>query len=143
MEVEREHELFYRNARDKSRTNLGKAIFTRLAKEEDFHSAKAAEILDFLGRGEKPLAIEESLDGGKKLRAMFKSIEHRIDPALIMEEVELIQSAIELESDSYNFYHDQRRKVKNEYTRRYFKALMYEEQVHKQCLIEYKDLVIS
>ena len=72
MEVEKK--AFYENASEESCSKLGTAIFHRLAKEEDFHAAKAKEISDFLERGENPLAIEESLDCGKKLGTILKTV---------------------------------------------------------------------
>lgn len=139
IEMEMEGRAFYRNASDESRNVLGKTLFTRLAKEEDFHAAKAAEILEFLNRDENPLAIEESLDRGKKLRAIFTRAEDSIDLEAISEEIELIQSALDVEETSSNFYQQQSESVKNDFERRFFKALISEEHMHRLSLMEYQD----
>ena len=51
IEAELGEKSFYKEACDKSGTSLGKALFARLIKEEDFHAAKAREISEFLERG--------------------------------------------------------------------------------------------
>ncbi len=141
IDMEVEGTAFYRSASDESRTALGKALFTRLAKEQDFHAAKAAEILDFLNRDEKPLAIEESLDRGKKLRAIFNKAEGSIVPVVVDDEIKLITSALKIEEKSRNFYREQSECEHNDFISRFFKALNREEQEHRLSLIEYQDFL--
>ena len=136
---------FYEEAREESGTSLGKSLFTRLAKEEDFHAAKAREIGEFLQRGENPLAIEESLDRGKKLGNILKAAnqEKMLNQEVITSELEIIKRALDNEEKSYKFYEDQCDSVKNEFERRFFKAILEVERMHSDILIRYKKLLLN
>ncbi len=143
IEMEFSHHMFYLEAADRSGSILGKALFTRLAKEEDFHAAKAREIDGCLRTGENPLAIEESLDKGIKLKAIYSRYAGEDDVKFRDSELDLVQSAIEIEENSGSFYEQQSANTGNDFERRYFKALQQEEQVHYQILSEYRDYLTN
>ena len=138
IQMEQQGESFYRNATERSRTGLGKALFRRLAMEEDFHAAKAKEIKVFLELGENPLAIEESLDRGAELKSKFEEAGIDLDGGALSDELETIQTALEVEERSSRFYEEQSASVGNEFERRFFGAIQQEEQGHRLILLEYR-----
>ena len=143
IKMELNHRTFYENASAESGSMLGRALFARLAREEDFHAAKANEIDDCLKSGENPLAIEESLDTGLKLRAIYSRYNGETDVKFSDSELELVQSAIEIEENGRLFYEQQSGNTSNAFERRYFEALQKEEQGHHQILLEYRDYLSS
>lgn len=137
IEMEVELKAFYEKSCEESRTDLGEALFARLAKEEDFHAAKAMEIREFLKRGENPLAIEESLDRGLRIRTIFAKAS-QCERYNTETEIEIIQSALAMEDKSRRLYEDFSESAGTDSERRYFKALIHEEQIHHNALIEYR-----
>ncbi|MBM3133145.1 MAG: hypothetical protein FJZ95_08970 [Chloroflexi bacterium] len=141
IKLEMEGKAFYQAASEKSGDELGKALFARLAKEEDFHAAKAREIAEFLKRGETPLAIEESLDNGKRLDAIFAKA--RKGSASKRKagspELEAVKVALDLEEKSRKFYEEHGATAKTDFERRFFKALKGEERGHYLSLIDYRE----
>ena len=106
IKMEVEGKEFYQSASEKSGDSLGKALFSRLAMEEDFHAAKAQEIADSLKEGESPLAIEESLDNGEKLNSIFAWARTEIESKreVATNEFEVIKIALDMEDKSQKFY---------------------------------------
>lgn len=142
IQLEIEGKAFYQAASEKSTDDLGKALFARLAGEEDFHAAKAREIADFLSQGEEPLAIEESLDNGDHIRAIFaqarkKAGSKRHSP--VARELDLIKTAMEIEEKSRKFYETHGASARTEFERRFFTALSHEERGHYLSLVDYRE----
>ena len=141
IKEEIEAKAFYRQASEEGGTSLGRALFARLAKEEDFHAAKAREISEFLQRGESPLAIEESLDRGLKLgRVLAAANDAEVpDSGVTSGELEIVNKALEIEENSKHFYEEKFQTANTEFERRYFKALKQEEICHYAALKQYLD----
>jgi rubrerythrin len=144
IKMEIEGKEFYHKASEKAIDELGKELFFRLAKEEDCHAAKAQEIFDCLRLGEKPMAIEESLDRGKKLKSIFaqakKAAAKRKAPASVFK---VIEAALKLEEKSRKFYEEQSSSAKTQFERRYFEALKQEEQGHYLSLVDYREYLVD
>lgn len=145
IKMEIEGKEFYQKASEKSGDKLGKALFMRLAKEEDFHAEKAREIADSLKKGEKPLAIEESLDRGGKLNSIFAKAKKKIEPRrkVASNEFEVIKIALDMEEKTRKFYEDHSEKAENEFEKRFFHALILEERGHYLSLIDYQEYLID
>ena len=145
IKMEIEGKEFYQKASEKSGDNLGKALFLRLSKEEDSHAAKAREIAISLAEGEKPLAIEQSLDSGKKLNSIFAKAKSEIEPRreVASSELEVIKIALAMEEKTRKFYEDQSEKAENEFERRFYNALKLEERGHYLSLIDYQEYLID
>ena len=145
INMENDGKEFYQKASEKAGDSLGKALFSRLAKEEDFHAAKAREIHDFLRRGENPLVIEESLDKGEKLRSIFAEARNEIalKREVAPDELEAIQVALDMEEKSRKFYEEQSGAALTDFERRFFGALKQEEREHYLSLIDYREYLID
>ena len=145
IKMEVEGKEFYQSASEKSGDSLGKALFSRLAMEEDFHAAKAREIADSLKEGDKPLAIEESLDNGEKLNSIFAEAISDIETKreVASNEFEVIKIALDMEEKTRKFYEDQSEKAINEFERRFFESLKREERGHYLALVDYQEYLID
>lgn len=141
--IEREGKTreFYLDASQKSESDLGQSLFKRLAKEEDFHAAKAREIDCFLILGENPLAIEESLDRGQKLRRIVSSVDKRPGPGFEVSGIDLqiVKDALQIEHVSQMLYRELAQKSQNEFEKRYFQSLIAEEEHHHAALVRYQE----
>lgn len=142
IKAELDEKSFYEKAREESGNSIGKALFARLAKEEDFHAAKAEEIGEFLKRGENPLAIEESFDRGLRIGAIFTraSLEDSHDSET---ELGKIKAALKIEEKNRRLYEDLSDRASTDSEKRFFKALIQEEQVHYDALIRYKQFLLD
>lgn len=142
IKAELDEKSFYEKAREESGNSIGKALFARLAKEEDFHAAKAEEIGEFLKRGENPLAIEESFDRGLRIGTIFAraSLEDSHDSETELGGIEL---ALKIEEKSRRLYEDLSDLASTDSEKRFFKALIQEEQVHYNALIRYKQFLLD
>jgi rubrerythrin len=145
IKMEIEGKEFYLKASEKAGDKLGKELFSRLAQEEDFHAAKAREISDFLKRGEKPMAIEESLDKGTKLKSIFARAKTNLASRrkVAPNELEAIQLALNMEEKSRKFYEDQSGTAKTDFEKRFFTALKQEEQGHYLSLVDYREYLVD
>jgi len=142
IKAELDEKSFYEKAREESGNSIGKALFARLAKEEDFHAAKAEEIGEFLKRGENPLAIEESFDRGLRIGAIFARVGLE-DSHNSEAELGGIESALKMEGKSRRLYGDLSDRASKDSEKRFFRALMQEEQVHYDALIRYKQFLLD
>lgn len=141
IKMEMDGKAFYQAAGEKCGDDLGKALFVRLANEEDFHAAKAREIADALMAGEKPLAIEESLDNGEKLTSIFTSARKAMSRRgkVGVNEMDVVARALELEEMSRKFYEEHVSTAESEFEKRFFNALMAEEHGHYLSLVDYRE----
>lgn len=139
MELESKH--FYHKAAEKMGDKLGKELFTRLAQEEDFHVAKAREIADFMKLGEEPMAIEESLDQGIKIKSIFAKASKALESkrSVSAGETDAIKTALVMEEKSRKFYEDLTAKTTNSFAKRFFTALQGEERGHYLSLVNYQE----
>lgn len=142
IQLELEGKAFYQTASLKSTDELGRALFARLAGEEDFHAAKAREIAESLSRGEEPLAIEESFDDGEHLRAIFADARRRMGSkrrSPVARELDLIKAAMDVEEKSRKFYQTHGASARTVFERRFFTALSHEERGHYLSLVDYQE----
>ena len=145
VNMEAEGKEFYQKASQKASDSLGKALFDRLAKEEDFHAAKAQEIYDSLELGEKPIAIEESLDHGIHLKSIFAKAAKDLNArqSVSSDELQIIDMAMDLEQNSIQFYTESAEASGNQFEQRYFKALQAEERGHYLSLVDYRQYLTA
>lgn len=141
IQMEVEGKAFYQAASRRAGDRLGQDLFARLAKEEDFHAAKAREIADALAGGETPMAIEESLDRGVELRSIFAEATNRLveRDAVASTELDAIDDALDLEEKSRQFYEERSLTAETEFERRFFGALVGEERGHYLSLVDYRE----
>ncbi|MDD5093142.1 MAG: ferritin family protein [Dehalococcoidia bacterium] len=145
IQMEIEGKEFYLKASEKAGDELGKELFARLAQEEDSHAAKAREISDFLKRGEKPMAIEESLDKGKKTKSIFAKAKKGLASRrkVASNEMEVIKLALNMEEKSRKFYEDNSGHAGSDFEKRFFTALEQEERGHYLSLVDYREYLID
>jgi len=145
INMETEGKVFYQKASEKSGDNLGKALFSRLAQEEDLHAARAREIHESLKQGIGSLLTEVSFDQGKRLKSIFSQATKDIVPKreVASSQLEAIQVGLDMEEKSRKFYEEQGEKSKTDFERRFFRALKQEERGHYLSLVDYREYLID
>ena len=145
IQMEIEGKEYYYTAAMNAGDSLGKALFERLAQEEDIHAAKAREIYDSLDRGENPLVLEVSLDRGQKIGSIFAEAIKEITPKreIASGEMEAIENALKMEGKSRKFYEEQTGSAATRFEEHFFKALVSEEQGHYLSLLSYREYLID
>jgi len=139
IQMEKDGKKFYLNASQESSNELGKALLKSLADEEDIHRQKFEEIYEAIRSQKAWPKTDFQPDGGKNLRTIFIQTGERLGSAIKAPATELdaVQTAINLESKTYDFYKTQSEKATYEVERGFYEALAIQEKEHHLILLDY------
>ena len=139
IQMEIDGKEFYKTASKASTNKLGKKLLKRLSEEEDIHKKVFENIYntihadrDWPGETYKP-------DAGQKLRTVFaEAIEDMSrDLKTISGELEAIETAMEMENKTFDFY-TKRSAASNFATeKRFYDAVAVQEKEHHRILLDY------
>ncbi len=139
IQMEIDGKTYYLKASQESSNELGKKLLQSLAAEEDIHQRKFEEIYNAIRNKKSWPQTHFQPDGGKRLRTIFarateKVVSHIKAPAT---ELDAIQTAIDMETKTYDFYESQRKKATYEAEKDFYEAIAAEEQEHHLILLDY------
>ena len=139
IQMEIDGKAFYLKASQESGNELGKKLLQSLAAEEDIHRQKFEEIYDATRNRKAWPTTDFQPDGGKGLRTIFaRATEGMSDnmkaPAT---ELDAVQTAMDMENKSYDFYKSQSKNVSNEAERNFYEIVASEEREHHIILLDY------
>jgi len=139
IQMEKDGKKFYLNASQESSNELGKALLKSLADEEDIHRQKFEEIYEAIRSQKAWPKTDFQPDGGRNLRTIFIQIGERLGSAIKAPATELdaVQTAMNLESKTYDFYKTQSEKATYEVERGFYEALAIQEKEHHLILLDY------
>ena len=139
IQMEKDGKKFYLNASRASSNELGKALLKSLAYEEDVHRQKFEEIYEAIRSQKTWPKTDFQPDGGRRLRTIFIQIGERLGFAIKTSatEFDAVQTAINLESKTYDFYKTQGKKATYEVEREFYEALAAQEKEHHLILLDY------
>jgi len=130
---------FYLKASRESSNALGKKLLETLAAEEDIHQRVFKKIYDAIRDKKAWPDTGFQADGGKTLRTIFaRAIEEGgsdIEPPAT--ELDAVQTAIDMESKTYDFYKAQLNNATYDAEREYYQALSAQEREHQLVLLDY------
>jgi len=143
IQMEIDGKKFYLKASQESSDKMGKDLLKSLAAEEDEHRQKFEEIYEAIRSKRDWSKIEFHPDGGRGLRTIFAKATGKIGtirkaPAT---ELEAVQTAMDMESKSYDFYKAQSKIVTYDMTRDFYEALATQEREHQLVLLDYYEYV--
>jgi rubrerythrin len=117
----------------------GRELFHRLADEEDIHRGDFKMIYEVISNNKSwpDMTVKHKSEA---LQTIFSQALDEIDREIAapQTEFEAIELAIEMETKSIQFYEDQSEEAKYNKERKFYQALVDEEQKHKKALIDYK-----
>ncbi len=139
IQMEIDGKEYYLRTSQKSRDELGRKLLQSLAVEEDMHRQKFEEIYDAI-RVKKAWPVTDfQPDGGKRLRTIFAETSEEVGNKVnaCATELEAIETAIDKENKTYDFYKSQGKKAVYGTERDFYETLAAEEQEHHLILLDY------
>lgn len=143
IKMEIDGKKFYLKESRASTNEVGKRLLKSLAAEEDLHRQKFQEIYDSIcGEKDCPLPTIES-GRGKHLRTIFSEAINKVgkDLKAPASEIEAVATALDKESQSYDFYTGQADRAVIEGEKEFYKALAAQEHEHHRLLLDYYELL--
>ncbi len=139
IQMETDGKEYYLKASQESSNELGKKLLESLAAEEDTHRQKFEKIYGAI-RSKKAWPVSDfQPDGGKRLRTIFARATEEIGPNVkaLATELDAIQTAINMENKTYDFYKSQGRDASYGAERDFYETLAAEEKEHHLILLDY------
>lgn len=138
-QMEIDGKKYYLKASGESGNELGQRLLQSLAKEEDLHRQKFEEIYDAIRSKQAWPSVDFKPDRGKRLRTIFAEASPKMEaktkaPAT---ELDAIQTAMEMENKTRDFYTERSRKAAYAAEREFYKMLAAEESAHHLALLDY------
>ncbi|MBA7632911.1 hypothetical protein ES703_40467 [subsurface metagenome] len=141
IQMEIDGKEYYLKASQKSGNELGRRLLQALATEEDTHRQKFEEIYDAI-RNKKAWPVTDfQPDGGKRLRTIFARATGEIGSEVKTpnSELDAIQTAMDMENKTYDFYRSQGKDAIYDAERDLYETLAAEEREHHLVLLDYYD----
>ncbi|MBI2869040.1 MAG: ferritin family protein [Chloroflexi bacterium] len=117
----------------------GQELFEALSAEEDLHILAFTQIYESIRkRKEWPTLDFRPEGGGHALRSLFARAAESLPAGAkgTPSELEDIQTAVRMESDSYDFYEHQAKHAAADEERNFFRALAAQERQHQLVLLD-------
>jgi len=139
IQMEIDGKKFYLEAGQASADSLGRELFTSLAAEEDEHRQKFEEIYQALRSKNEWPPVTYHPDSGRRLKTVFARASQAAPagrtPAAT--ELEAVQTAMEMENKTYDYYIRQSRAARHPPEKEFFRAVAAQERVHHTALKDY------
>jgi rubrerythrin len=135
IQMENEGKKFYQKAGRISGNDLGRNLFQSLALEEDIHRRKFATIFKALQAKEAWPEVDFTPHKGKELKGLFAGAMR--DIKVTESETAAVQTAMDMENKTRDFYLEQAKASTLEIESKYFTILAGEESAHHAALLDY------
>ncbi len=139
IQMEIDGKEYYLKASQESSNELGKKLLESLASEEDFHRQKFEEIYSTIRNKKAWPTTDFQPDGGKRLRTIFARATKEMGSSIksLATELDTIQTAMDLENKTYDFYKSQGGNATYDAERGFYETLAAEEREHHIILLDY------
>ncbi|HUV45206.1 MAG TPA: ferritin family protein [Dehalococcoidales bacterium] len=140
IQMEIDGKEYYLEASRKSSNKLGRELLQTLAAEEDLHRQKFQSIFDTIRNKKEWPTVDFQPEGGTLLRTILARAEGT-DSSIKASATELdaVQTAIDMESKTYDFYKSQGSDARYGAERDFYEALAAEEREHQLVLLDYHE----
>ena len=141
IQMEIEGKEYYQKVSQSSGNRLGKELLQSLADEEDIHRQKFEEIYNAIRNKKTWPKTDFQPDGGKRLRTIFAKAIEEIGSNIKAPATELdaLQTAMDMENKTHDFYKSQGRNATYDAERDFYKALAAQERSHYLVLLDYHE----
>lgn len=141
LQMESDGRQFYLKASHQSRNEAGKKLLASLAAEEDIHRQKFEEIFRSIQDKNAWPEVDFRPDGGSGLRTLFARATEQIRESIKVarSELDAIQTAVDMEGKTYDFYISQGRATPYPAARAFYEALASQEREHQLILFDYQE----
>jgi len=139
IQMEIDGKEYYLKASQESSNELGKKLLKSLAAEEDIHRQKFEEIYETIRNKSAWPTTDFQPDGGKRLRTIFARTTEEMGSNVRAPttELEAVQTAMNMENKTHDFYKSQGRDAAYDAERDFYETLAAEEREHHLVLLDY------
>jgi rubrerythrin len=135
IQMENDGKRYYQKAGKTSSNEMGRKLFQSLALEEDIHRRKFEFIFKALQSQAAWPEVDFTPHHGKELKSLFA--EAIKDVKADDSELAAIQTAMEMENKTHDFYTERSQQSSLEIEKKYFSILAGEERAHHAVLLDY------
>jgi rubrerythrin len=139
IQMEIDGKEFYLKSSQASTNELGKKLFKKLSAEEQIHCQVFKRIFQNIStkKGWPPTKI--SFDGGSGLRTIFAVAleEMKKDTKTIPLEIEAVQTAMDMENKTYDFYTERSSLASFSGEKELYEEIAIQEKEHHRILLDY------
>ena len=139
IQMEIDGKDYYLKASQESSNELGRKLLQSLAAEEDIHRQKFEEIYNAI-RDKKAWPVTDFQPrGGRGLRTIFARATEEMGSNVktLTGELDAIQTAMDMENKSYDFYKSRGKDAAYDVEREFYETLAAEEREHYLVLLDY------
>ena len=139
IQMEIDGKEYYLKISQESSDELGEKLLRNMSAEEDIHRRKFVQIYEAIRNEKAWPAVVLQPDGSKRLRTVFAQALEKVGSRAkaLSTELEVIQTAMRMESKSYDFYREQGKKTDYDAEKDFYRKLATEEREHHQLLGNY------
>jgi rubrerythrin len=139
IQMEIDGKEFYLKSSQASNNDLGKKLLKKLAGEEDIHRQVFERIYQDLSAKKGWPKTNVSFDGGQGLRTVFSQAMEAMakDTKAIPTEIDAVQTAMEMENKTYDFYNKRSGLATFPGEKEYYEAIAAQEREHHRVLLDY------
>ena len=139
IQMEIDGKEYYLKASQESSNELGRKLLESLATEENTHRQKFEEIYNAMRIKRDWPVTDFQPDHGQRLRTIFARAteETSTDIKTSATELDAIQTAMNMENKTYDFYKSQVGNAKYDVERDFYETLTTEEREHHIILLDY------
>ncbi len=139
IQMEIDGKEYYQKISQSSANQLGRELFKSLSAEEDVHRQKFEEIYEAIRSKKAWPETDFQPDGGKRLRTIFAGATDEIGSNVmaLATELEAIETAMDMENKTYDFYKSQGKIATYDAERGFYDALAVQERGHHLVLLDY------
>ena len=141
IQMEIDGKEYYHQLSQSSGSQQGRELFQTLAAEEDIHRQKFEEIYSNIRNKKAWPKTDLHSDRGERLRNIFAMAteEMGVNIKVPATELDAIQTAMQMENKTYDFYKSQNQIATYDAERDYYRALAAEERGHYLVLLDYHE----
>ena len=139
IQMEMDGKEYYLKTSQESNNELGKKLLKSLAAEEDIHRQKFEEIYNSIISKKDWPQTDFQPNLGRNLRTIFARAIEETSPVVkaLTTELDAIQTAIDMEIKSYDFYKDRMKNAAYNAEREFYDTIAAEEREHHLVLLDY------
>ncbi len=143
IQMEIDGKQFYLKASRESSNEAGRKLLESLAAEEDVHRQKFEEIFKSIRDKNAWPEVDYRPDGGSSLRTLFSRATEQVGKSIKApdSELEAVQTAVGMESRTYDFYVSQSQSTPYAAARDFYEALASQEREHQLILLDYHEFL--
>ena len=140
LEMEKKGHVFYKEGATRIKNSLGRRMLTRLAEDELIHMNRIRDIYESVTAGtieDVKIAEPPDEDFDTIFTRMRKQMEEAVEDLteVGVDDEEIINVALELESHAKFYYSEAAEKAENEIVKKFYEMLAIEENRHYDLLV--------